>query len=463
MQDKHSFVRNHLLDLLENGELNSGDKFPGARQLAKDLGVSFLLVQHVVNCLVQDGVLLSVPRRGVYVRKLWKARRLWNHFTAFGNELPYFSRLKSLMAEELPELRCCTRFHSGIFEIRPTLSVQCNREAYLDLAGYADFSDGRYFSRPFSGFRDNSGRLFGIPLLWSPRILLYRKDVLKKHGIERIPEKITFDEFICMVGLLKQKLPAEKICNYCDVMSFYMNMIFSAGGMILEQNRNGSSEVKLDSPETLRGVSCLRRLRNALQLGNKAAALSLHDKNEMAFLFADREIVCKLNCDERELWGAMPLPVVEGGKSRVFQSTELICVRRECTDESLVKKFVSFMLGSRVQNIIGETGYGIPILRSAAEKSLDMNNAVDRLFSSEAKRTGTGAIDSREIMGFAYNALFKAVICEDESQVHDLLKRSSDAMRIVCDMRSDANYRQAVHLYERDAAAFNLEAIAFDR
>ena len=129
MIDKHSQVRNHLLDLLESGKFQPGDKFPGARQLAKDLGVSFLLAQHVVNSLVQDGVLASVPRRGVYVREYWKDRRIWNHFVTFIQGLPYFKELGNLMQKEIPELRCCTRFHSGIFEIRPTLSVQCNREA----------------------------------------------------------------------------------------------------------------------------------------------------------------------------------------------------------------------------------------------------------------------------------------------------------------------------------------------
>ena len=106
MVDKHLFVRNHLLDLLENGVFSAGDKFPGARQIAQELGVSFLLVQHVVNGLVQDGVLLSIPRKGVYVRKLWKARCIWNHFVPFSRNLPYLPELDSLIKKELPELKC---------------------------------------------------------------------------------------------------------------------------------------------------------------------------------------------------------------------------------------------------------------------------------------------------------------------------------------------------------------------
>lgn len=458
MPDKHTQVRNYLLDLLENGSLEAGDKFPGARLLAQQLGVSFLLVQHVVNGLVQDGVLVSVPRRGVYVRKLWKARRISNHFVPFSRTLPYIQELSELMRTELPELRCCSKFHSGVFEIRTSLSVQSNRASYLDLAPYFEMDSEKYFSRPFEGFKELDGRLFGIPFIWSPRIMLYRKDLLEKHGIYNVPQDLNISGFIDMVKILRRSLPPEKICNYCDVMSFYMNMVFGAGGSVLERRKNGSTEVKLDTARTLRGIKALRDLRIALEIGKSASALSLADKNEMAFLFADRECVSML--DNRELWNAIPLPSVSIHAHKIFQSTELICVRRECTDTNLVEKFVRFMLGSKVQNMIGKLKYGIPIMREAAAGSLDMDCQLDRLFESEAEFTATGNIDSTELLSFAYGAILDAV--NSEKTPEEVISPYANAMRLVCNMRNNPIFKRAVHQYERDAAAFNLEAVAFD-
>lgn len=458
MNDKNSQVRNYLLDLLENGNWQPGDKFPGARQLAQELGVSFLITQQAVNGLVQDGVLVSVPRRGVYVRKLWKARRILNHFVPFSTKLPYQNDLAALMGSELPELRCCTKFHTGVFEIRPTLSVQCNRNSYLDLSPFFQDSDGLYFSRPFSGFRDEKGRLFGIPFLWSPRIMLCRMEVLKKYGIGKIPENWSFDDFVQMVSTLRQHISPEKICNYSDVMSFYMNMISGAGGAIIERHKNGKFEVKLDSSKTLQGIEALRKLRCALDVGQKAVALSLQDKDDMAFLIADRECVCTLK--NKEQWQAFKLPLISRNSHKIFQSTELICVRRECTDLFLAEKFVKFMLGEKVQNMIADTRYGIPILRSAADRSLDMSDPTDRLFFEESQFTTTGNLDARELLSFAYGGIFEAVTGDEAPE--KVLRSYADSMRLICSMRENQNFRRAVHLYERDAAAFNLEAIAYD-
>ena len=45
MADKLLQVREHLLEKIESGDIRGGDKLPGARELAEQLGVSLALMQ----------------------------------------------------------------------------------------------------------------------------------------------------------------------------------------------------------------------------------------------------------------------------------------------------------------------------------------------------------------------------------------------------------------------------------
>ena len=79
MKDKLSQVREFLLDGIESGRFPTGSKLPGARDIAAEVGASFLLVQHAVSSLEQDGIVECVSRRGTYVRTGWEYRRIRNH------------------------------------------------------------------------------------------------------------------------------------------------------------------------------------------------------------------------------------------------------------------------------------------------------------------------------------------------------------------------------------------------
>ena len=66
MKDKLSQVREFLLDGIESGRFPPRSQLPGARDIAAEVGASFLLVQHAVSSLEQDGNILpgaSVPHQ----------------------------------------------------------------------------------------------------------------------------------------------------------------------------------------------------------------------------------------------------------------------------------------------------------------------------------------------------------------------------------------------------------------
>ena len=73
MKDKLSQVREFLLDGIESGRFPPRSKLPGARDIAAEVGASFLLVQHAVSSLEQDGNIVA----GASVPSILAALGLW--------------------------------------------------------------------------------------------------------------------------------------------------------------------------------------------------------------------------------------------------------------------------------------------------------------------------------------------------------------------------------------------------
>ena len=104
MEDKSTFVRNHILGMLENGELNAGEKLPGARELLHGSGISLPTIQNAIEILVREGVLETFARKGTFVQKQWQKRFLQQNLTVFRSGLTWFSDLRELIHREIPEV-----------------------------------------------------------------------------------------------------------------------------------------------------------------------------------------------------------------------------------------------------------------------------------------------------------------------------------------------------------------------
>ena len=127
-------VRNWILDGIESGGISAGGKLPGAREIAARCGISFLMAQRAIASLVQDGVLTCIPRRGAFVKPGWEERLIANHLVLFSNTREWVPKLRERMRAELPELRLCSGFKRGMFEVRTTYTLQRDRNQYMDLA-----------------------------------------------------------------------------------------------------------------------------------------------------------------------------------------------------------------------------------------------------------------------------------------------------------------------------------------
>jgi ABC-type glycerol-3-phosphate transport system substrate-binding protein len=386
MEDKATYTRNCILDLLENGNLKEGDKLPGARELASEIKVSFAVVQLAIEKLSQDGVLETRPRQGTFVQPNWNERILQNNFTTFNPEskLPWVPGLKEIFKDKLPQIRVDPSFRKSVFELRTTLTVQSESENYLDLREIFDrlYPDKSvFFNHPFKNFFID-GRLPGIPFIFSPRVMFYNPEILEKANCPPPTPNWTWDDFIEKIRLLKKTLPPENILNWTPLAHVWMNLVFRAGGCLLDPESD--EPVKIDHPKTQKGLQLFTDLKN--ELFPEAAKSQDHlgfPRGNIAFQIGPRENLPLFRKHGLSNWKNVPLPFIDGGEDISAQATDLICIRKSCADNQLAEKFVELMLSEEVQDFIAAEKYGIPIRKSSAMKSIDLDNPNDAIFLTE--------------------------------------------------------------------------------
>jgi ABC-type glycerol-3-phosphate transport system substrate-binding protein/DNA-binding transcriptional regulator YhcF (GntR family) len=446
MRDKVTITRNYIIDLLEKGELKEGDKLLGARAISSILGISFVKIQSAIETLVNDGILETKPRKGTFVQKSWEARILQTNISLFVKEerLPWVSKARTLLDEELPLLQICSAFPNSVFEIMTTITVLRDQNEYLDLSDifqevYPDQSD--FFSKPFEPFYSD-GKLIGIPFIYSPRVMFFNPEILHDSGCKLPKAGWEWDDFITSIRKLRKRLPAEQIFVWNALPHIWMNFVIRAGGALI--NPEEEDPVKIDKSETIHGLELHTQLKKELGVGlnedydNYSKAFF---KGEKAFLMGTRESMAFASKDF-DSWQTVPLPMIEGGKDLTMQATDLLCVRKSCTNIQIAKDFIKVMLSEKVQDIVGAVNYGIPIRKSSALNSIDFDDPRDTLFLSEAsKMTGEYNMDSPEIYGLIQERISQ--IWSSGIDVKSVTSELADAVRVFLKIKKQTNMQRS--------------------
>jgi spermidine/putrescine-binding protein len=393
-------VRNYILDLLEDGVVETGDKLPGAREISAKSGVSFFVVQHAIELLVRDGVLETVPRKGTFLAENWQDRILLENFNIFSyRHYPWFAEFKDRLSEKLPWLRVRLKFPHGMFDMRPSNMARRDHEDYLDLSDCLDdlYSDKSIFlTHPFKSFYIE-GKLVGIPFVFSPRLIYCNIKFLEKAGCEFPESNWTWDDFLKIIKSLRKKgLKNDQIVNWNRTAWF--NFTFSAAkGIICPEDED---PVKLDSEEFRAAFKFCLDIYKALD----GYTLEYHEyfelfqKGNAAFFISPRVDVCF----DPEI-KALPLPRLGHRDCVPLQTTDIICIRKECNNPDMAKSLVKFMLSEEMQGFMAKQKYRIPIRKTSAFESLDLNNPIDTLFLKESNNMSAAyGLDSPELFNMIF-------------------------------------------------------------
>ncbi len=392
-QEKWEQVREHLLAQLESGALSGGDKLPGARQVAAELGVSLPMVQLAFVSLARDGVLESLPRQGTFVRADWNKQVLPNSLVTF-HDLPWLKQLEQEMRREVPGLHLRRSFKHGALELLPSLMALRDRSSFLDLSELFDQvypQKDDFFTAQLAHFYTVDGKLFGIPFIFSPRVMFYNPKILAAAGCPEPSPEWTFADFIGIVRRLRRVLPGERIFNWNLFLSLWGNYVLRAGGNFISRNSSGDYSVGIDSPESRMAIRYYRELREALRLECAEVPLARYreafGRGETAFCQGEREMLCEFDAAGFTDYRIVPLPHFPGGVNCTLLAADILCVRKHCADRDQVRSFLRCMLSERVQDMLGAARYGIPIRRSSAGKSIRIEEPDDALFWREMPLT----------------------------------------------------------------------------
>lgn len=411
MIDKISITRNYILDRLELGELDTGARVPSTRDLAKIIDISYAKVQQGINSLMQDGVLESKPRSGTFVRSGWQNVFLRENLSFYSNKntFPWLDEFAKMLGNSVENLRIQWKFLESFIEIRPTLDVQNNHEQYMDLSEIFDdlYPDkSSFFTEPFKSFYLPGGKLSGIPFIFSPRVIFYNPKLFKVADCSIPQNGWTWDDFLSCIDILKKQYSSENAFFWNTTQTMWINFIVRAGGCLFDDCGNPY----INSPETQRGLRLFADLKEKLG-GDDYTGSSYREfmNGNLAMLVGPRQLVNFFDSDGFTDWATAPLPIIPGGRDTSVQATDLICVRKNCPNIDLARKFIRYMLSSEFQDFIGQKRYGIPIRKSSAAKSIDMEDSSDVLFMYEMpKMTADYNIDSPEL----YN-----IICDGVEQI----------------------------------------------
>lgn len=431
-------VRNYILQQLEDSKLKGGDKLLAARSIAREVGVSFLKVQQAVDALANDGVLKIAPRRGAFVRKNWKERILQTNLCLYNAELPWVEALRRVLDERLPGLRLASAFTGGVFELTTTLKAQMNSGEYMDLTDifnrlYPDQSD--FYERPFETLKVG-GELRGIPFVFSPRVVFHNPKLFAKAGCVEPRPGWTWEDLMTCVRKLKKILPRDNVFEWNLKSYYWLNFLLRAGGCLLDPT--SENPVRIDHPKTRRGIQLLADLRD--ELGVEHENPDFHREflaGDAAFLVAPRQFMTFIEESGFRDWSVAPLPLIDGGKDLNVQATDLLCVRKSCADDEMAEAFVETMLSEEVQDLVAKARYGIPIRKSSASKSIDLDDPRDTLFMAEAsKMTAEYNLDSPDISMLIQDGIKQ--IWQEREDVEKASSELANAVRTFLKIRRGA-------------------------
>lgn len=379
MADKLQSAREYILRRIDAGEFRGGEKLPSARELAERTGISFPIVQMAFNTLIADGILSSgVSRQGTCIRKDWAERILPGSFLSFR---PVWNELFSQkIRPQIPELLAVDHFQAGACEIRVTYDAVSLQKEYLDLSEfleeeYPDRSD--FFNARIEQFRSHDGKLYALPLMFSPWVFCCDEELFQKAGCDMPGLDWTWEEFLDLLRELQEKLPANQILASFKDPTRWLIYLTHFGGKIFDRQPDGKFNCLLNSPETLEALKSLQKLYHLLPQTDQAT-----DFRCALRLCTRQDIVT-----HRLRGKLVPLPQVHGDReSGSLMAGDLLCIRKSVNNFQMVRRLIREFLSSELQRELSNLKYGIPIRKSATIQSFDETNPVDQLFFSTMPR-----------------------------------------------------------------------------
>lgn len=404
-------VRSFVLNSLENGDFTPGMRLPGSRKISEMLDISRPTVQNTLDTLVNEGILKSIQRSGLYVDQEWQSRRIRRslHLFSMASHLPWLDFFAKEMHEKFPGLHITNKCREGAFEIVTTATAQAQQSEFVDLLPilnecYPDMEP--FYTEQLKPFK-RDGRLFALPFLFSPRIMACNLAMLKESGCEIPRPDWNSDDFTALISKLRLYYPADRIFPWSANYYIWMNFIVSSGGVLLDPSDKGDP-VKFDSLEAVSGLRRYRDIRGGI---SSDIGPQLRKWSSCALSIIDRQLYCISSAGVSDDFVFLPIPgTAPEWTGRSIQATELFAVRRGSVDNGLCEQIISFLWSEKFQDKLASLKYGIPIRKSSAGKTFMAGSGVDAVFKQAcAKLHNDYNLESRALFDLIAMGISKVI------------------------------------------------------
>lgn len=382
MLNKFEIIAEKIRQGIESGRYT--EKLPSERAFAEIYKTTNVTTGKALNLLREKNLIIREKGKGSFV----------NPDYLKGAEVSFMLSAKDIydtiieaMKESRPTLKCRNaQGGSKLQRLRDSdISVQVSTfpasyERYFSPLP-RDYIDefkrkNTYYSQALEIHRGDS-LYYGLPLMFSPFVLVYNKALLREVARRDRVDTLTHADLLDLESRLQKENGRFLFSSEMFRPSIVMSYIFPGPAEIGESNVTPTKTTAARISQGLKAMDALHRR------GIEAGADFLN--GDVLFSFMCRQGLVKLH--EREAgfpWDICPLPIDVGGFRPV--ASESIFISNHSARQDLLLELASFFLSERVQNLVAERKYGIPMLKPSALDSLKNVGYRDDIFFTEIEK-----------------------------------------------------------------------------
>lgn len=398
--DRHTFqtkTRHMSADLkqkINSGAYSPGEFLPSELALTEQYKLSKNSVRYVLDELVQEGLIIKIPRVGTQVTKpasketirfgvypsLYKEAGMEELIKRFHEKHPHI-HVETIELPYMNSDNIANLLKLGIIDAL-TINLQdmyrFQEKNYLDLFVDQDRDDTIYpFLTPY--FEKESGVLAAQPFIYSPVILCYNKEHLREKRLGEPNSSWSWDELAALLRELK--------APHRYSIAF---QLFSMNRWPIFWMQNEDDPFSVDSSPAQNGTSLptegLRWLRDLVTEEGIFPLALAQGEFEAEKLFKEQKISVMLTTYYmlNELKNAnfsfdiAPLPHFKNDRTLLLSTA--IALSAESSRKDMAACFVNYLTSDEAQTYIRQYTYSLPASRYITETfSVELKNKPSRL------------------------------------------------------------------------------------
>lgn len=379
MKTKTELIADNLQDEIINGSYKN--KLPSEQEIAKLHSTTTVTAGKALNLLRDRNVIVRVPRLGSFINRE-QSRPLKIYWSKSALSAAVLEDFRNILKKKFPQREIIidtniykteeNLFEKGYDIIRNTATFKYSHSKYVEplpdsLKGKY-LNEDIYFKKAFAVHSENN-LYYGIPIMFSPLVLVYNKDIVENLGKSLSPYAVTIDKLL----ELKKMLDTSKNLslfdnNFAEAVLRYL--VFSGEGT---EGKAGRIDIA-GLNERLNKYSLL--FNDIFKSGNTHDFLN----GNVVFTGCCRQSLNRFR-ETKFKWDILPLPEIPGKALPVIG--EFLLVSNMTPDKQFAFEVAETVLSPEIQKLIAKHKCGLPVQKSLIPDTLDTRYYRDDIFLNE--------------------------------------------------------------------------------